>query len=629
MSKALLDPINGTNSCSGRVRCAVYARYSSDKQRKASIDDQIRNCREAAIRKGWLVLDEMIFSDGERSGTTIHGREGLSEMMRQAKLNPKPFEYILIDDTSRLGRNKADVFKQVDILNFYGVRLYFVEDELDSAQSWFENAFHEKAQRDQEYSKSLGKKVQRGRRGRFLAGFNPGGYCYGYVNVPVEDPTKKGDYGRPLVIGVMQQIVPEEAAVLVRIFEAFDAGMSLMDIASMLNREGVPTSQTSRGGKRNAYWCKTAIKEMLRNTRYVGKPVYGRRKQVRDPETGRMRTTMNPKSEWEYGDQPELRIIDDDLFARVQETFRIRSNNLGVKRLGGMCRTEAAEKYLFSGLLRCGACGGNLCIVMSKPEPRYGCSRYRGSKTCPNRRTVALGALETAFLAALSANLRSTVVLDDLAAAVLKRVKELRRADRGKNRTKEGYEASLRVLEAQIANVLAAIKEAGHRRSLLAELEELETEQDRLEQGLAALANEGSSREVTEVEVRQFLVARMRSLDELLITKPLELKAELRKLVSHLTLTPIGESGHRSFVVTGDVGLFSATESTLQSCSVDPIALQCTFAIAFTLKKGAYSNHARVAVSESVDEGQAGEGEAGDEAVLAGGILDLQIQAAC
>jgi DNA invertase Pin-like site-specific DNA recombinase len=139
----------------GRVRCAIYARYSSDNQRQSSIEDQIRNCREAAARKGWVVVEEYIFSDSEKTGTTMHGRSGLQTLMALAKTKPKRIDYILVDDTSRFGRNKADSFKNLEILTFYDVHLYFVEDGLDSAEPWFENAFHDKAKADAHFSVSL------------------------------------------------------------------------------------------------------------------------------------------------------------------------------------------------------------------------------------------------------------------------------------------------------------------------------------------------------------------------------------------------------------------------------------------------------------------------------------------
>ena len=45
------------------TRCAIYARFSSEKQNALSIDQQIRKCREHAIRESLNVLDECIFTD--------------------------------------------------------------------------------------------------------------------------------------------------------------------------------------------------------------------------------------------------------------------------------------------------------------------------------------------------------------------------------------------------------------------------------------------------------------------------------------------------------------------------------------------------------------------------------------
>ena len=46
------------------IRCAMYARYSSDQQRPESITDQIRHCRQEASRHpDWVVLDDQIYAD--------------------------------------------------------------------------------------------------------------------------------------------------------------------------------------------------------------------------------------------------------------------------------------------------------------------------------------------------------------------------------------------------------------------------------------------------------------------------------------------------------------------------------------------------------------------------------------
>ena len=50
------------------VRCAIYARYSSDRQSPASIDDQLRKCREYADQKGLDVLEPHVYIDEAVSG---------------------------------------------------------------------------------------------------------------------------------------------------------------------------------------------------------------------------------------------------------------------------------------------------------------------------------------------------------------------------------------------------------------------------------------------------------------------------------------------------------------------------------------------------------------------------------
>src|SRR6267378_1515845 len=81
------------------IRCAIYARYSSESQRDTSTEDQIRNCRAGAERNGWIVLDEFIRFDEAMTGRTVAGRDGLADLIRLAKQRPKPFDCILIDDT--------------------------------------------------------------------------------------------------------------------------------------------------------------------------------------------------------------------------------------------------------------------------------------------------------------------------------------------------------------------------------------------------------------------------------------------------------------------------------------------------------------------------------------------------
>jgi DNA invertase Pin-like site-specific DNA recombinase len=59
-------------------RVALYVRYSSDNQRDASIEHQLRLCREHAERQGWMVVDS--YSDRAISGASLI-RPGIQELM--------------------------------------------------------------------------------------------------------------------------------------------------------------------------------------------------------------------------------------------------------------------------------------------------------------------------------------------------------------------------------------------------------------------------------------------------------------------------------------------------------------------------------------------------------------------
>ncbi len=200
------------------------------------------------------MLDDFTRTDSQISGQSMVGRDGLNDLIRLAKTDPRPFDIILIDDTSRLGRYLPDVLKVTDVLDNYGVTVYFAAQGLDSRQPGFRQIFTLHGMMDEQYVFGLRDKVHRGQRGRILNGYIHGGKCYGYKNVPVEDPTRRGEYGRPAVIGVFQQIIPEEANVIRRIFEMYAAGASYADIAKALNAEGVLSPQPQRKGNIRA-WC--------------------------------------------------------------------------------------------------------------------------------------------------------------------------------------------------------------------------------------------------------------------------------------------------------------------------------------------------------------------------------------
>ena len=69
-----MRPANNRSFDGITTRAALYARYSPDLQRQASIEDQFRVCREHAEREGWTVAGT--YRDAAISGDSVILRPG-------------------------------------------------------------------------------------------------------------------------------------------------------------------------------------------------------------------------------------------------------------------------------------------------------------------------------------------------------------------------------------------------------------------------------------------------------------------------------------------------------------------------------------------------------------------------
>src|SRR5271154_2607906 len=98
------------------MRVALYARYSTDLQREASIEDQFRLCRGHAERQGWAVVDS--YSDRAISGASML-RPGLQDLIADSAHGR--FDIVLTEAMDRLSRDQEDIAGLYKRLNFAGV----------------------------------------------------------------------------------------------------------------------------------------------------------------------------------------------------------------------------------------------------------------------------------------------------------------------------------------------------------------------------------------------------------------------------------------------------------------------------------------------------------------------------
>ena len=226
------------------------------------------------------------------------------------------------------------------------------------------------------FLKDLADKTRRGLRGRVEAGRSGGGNSYGYDVVR----TMRAD---GTVEAGQRRINLCEADIVRRIFREYSQGVSPREIAKRLNREGI-------AGPSGASWGPTTINGnrergtgVLNNELYIGKLVWNRLRYMKDPNTGKRRSRLNPEKEWIIKDVPELRIIPQDLWdavkARQSEMTRATRPDL-TKDFWELQR----PRYLLSGLMKCGCCGAS---YTKYGLHRFGCAAARDRATCTNHLT--------------------------------------------------------------------------------------------------------------------------------------------------------------------------------------------------------------------------------------------------
>ena len=132
-------------------------------------------------------------------------------------------------------------------------------------------------------------------------GFSTGHKLYGYRSVPtVQDAKKKL---------ARYEIVPEEAAIVRRVFEMADGGLGDLKIANKLNAESIPGPRSK--------WSKETVRTMLRSKTYMGILVHGKTKSITKGGNTQVSTHV-PEKDWITTMVPDMKIVPADLWERVQ-----------------------------------------------------------------------------------------------------------------------------------------------------------------------------------------------------------------------------------------------------------------------------------------------------------------------
>lgn len=272
----------------------LYARYSSDKQREASIDDQLRVCRDYCKAEGIDVVAE--YKDYALSGKTDHRPE-----FRRMIANAPESDYVVVYMFDRFSRDRYDSATYKKMLRECGVRVLSASEKVeDTPEGGLQEGMLELL--SEYYVRDLARKVRRGMEGNALKARDNGYRIFGYSTDPET---------RCYVIN------EAEAACVREMFSMHISGNSVNSIAREMASRGWTTT-TGKPVDYNWAW------RVLNRKAYTGLYSWGG---IEVP-----------------GGMPQ--IIDEVTFARSQAVVPRKRR-----------KDENWDVYRLTGKLFCGLCG--------------------------------------------------------------------------------------------------------------------------------------------------------------------------------------------------------------------------------------------------------------------------------
>lgn len=447
------------------TRAAIYARYSSDLQSEASIEDQVRLCRtyiEQHEQQGWRYLNA--YTDRALSGASAL-RPGYQKMLEDARNGA--FEVVVAEALDRLSRDQADVANLYKHLSFLGIKLITVaEGEIN------EMCVGLKGTMNALFLKDLAQKTRRGLEGRVRQGKSAGGRAYGYDIVREYDAA-----GEP--IRGQRRINENEAKIVRGIFSDYANGRSSRAIAKNLNERRVPGPKGKPWSDYSIHGNRRRGTGILNNELYLGRLIWNRQRFLKDPTTGRRQARLNPTSEWVTHEVPSLRIIEDDLWHGAKARQIDLSFKDGEKAIGGTLNRCHRSQYLLSGLIKCGSCKSNFIIV---GNDKYGCATRRTKGICSNSHVLKRQDIEALVLDGL----KEKLIEPELVEAFIKEFNaEIARQGAERRTDRRHDEARLRDVEKRIEAIVYAIEQGVLTESTRERLLDLESQKKTLKEGLA------------------------------------------------------------------------------------------------------------------------------------------------
>ena len=365
-------------------RVAAYCRVSTDSEEQlTSYQNQVRVYTEMiAANKEWEFAG--LYADEGISGTRADKRPEFQRMIRDCQ-NGK-IDYIITKSVSRFARNTVECLEYVRSLKAQGIGIFFEEQNIDTLKNESELYLVIYAGFAQSESESISKHITWTYRKKF----EEGKVSFQYKNFL---GYRKGADSQP-------EVVPEEAAIVERIYEMFLAGQPVKMIVQTLQAEKIEIP-----GK-NLSFSKNMIMNILRNEKYCGDCIL--QKTVTVDCISKTRKANQGEAPMYIVENNHPAIISREVFNRVQEEL-IRRQALRAKSdKTSITATGKYSKYALTEVLQRAECGSRYRRVTWTAHGRkkivWRCiSRLDyGTKHCKDSITVEEEALHGAVVRALN-----------------------------------------------------------------------------------------------------------------------------------------------------------------------------------------------------------------------------------
>jgi site-specific DNA recombinase len=432
------------------IRAALYARFSSDRQKDRSIDDQIALCRDLCAREGMAVIST--FEDRAISGAGAINRPGFQALMRAAEA--RLFDVIVAEDMDRLFRDQADYHTTRKHLDHLGIAIHTASGKVGKLDGAL------RALMSEMYIENLVLHTRRGLEGVIRDGRHAGGRAYGYRAVP----------GKPGEL----EVVEDEAEIVRQIFARYIAGETPRQIAHDLNKRSVrpPRGRLWNGSTINGHAARGG--GMILNDLYAGRIVWNKVRMIKDPVTRKRLSRPNPKDQYKIVEAPHLRIVDDETFKAAQVIKSDRRHDASPSTV----QKARAPKRVFSGLIKCGCCGGGMSSNgADRKGVRLQCSSYKESGSCSNSRRVYLDDIEALAIKGLRQHLVHPEVITEFVDAYNAERKHLKK-EASTERTR--LDRRLGEIEREIKRIVDFIVKGMATDALIPRMNELEAERKTL-----------------------------------------------------------------------------------------------------------------------------------------------------